>query len=570
MTMVKLELSLYARNLKNVAGAFKGTSDPFAVVTKVANRDSDKPEVLGKTEVIKNSLNPDWTKVFIMDYELGTPIKVAVAIFDEVKKGDNKTMGSAVFDIGELLGARGGTKGKKLRNGGLLHAQVRKSEGSGVFKLQMKGLKLTNTEGFMRKSDPFFELSRRVDAAGAITWDNVVKSDVVKNNLSPEWKEVEVELSLLCGGNQDSPILVKVFDYESGGKHVLMGQFETSVNGLVTAARDGSSFKLMKKNNETGEIVVTTAEVSGVASSAVEDRLSGLSINSSSPSSPTSPPNFVDYIAGGCELNVVVGIDFTGSNGDPRKPGTLHHVDPHSLNDYEKAIKSIVGILSKYDTDKKFPVLGFGAKYNGEVRHCFQCGPTEEAIGVDGVLEAYRSVFKTGLILSSPTDITEVIQTAAARAESSLHAAMEKGCQTYTILLVVTDGAVSDVSATAACIERVHDTPLSIVIVGVGNADFSAMRFLDDLNKPGKRDIVQFVPFNQHSRDPIDLSSTTLREIPDQMVGFFQHHGISPNPARQLKESDIFVEDEGDIDLSLHFEEEDIVVSRGARDISGW
>ena len=49
--MVKLELSLHARKLKNVAGAFKGTSDPFAVVTKVATRSNETPTVLGKTEV---------------------------------------------------------------------------------------------------------------------------------------------------------------------------------------------------------------------------------------------------------------------------------------------------------------------------------------------------------------------------------------------------------------------------------------------------------------------------------------------------------------------------------------
>ena len=36
-----LELSLYARNLKDVAGAFKGTSDPFAVVTKMASNSNE-------------------------------------------------------------------------------------------------------------------------------------------------------------------------------------------------------------------------------------------------------------------------------------------------------------------------------------------------------------------------------------------------------------------------------------------------------------------------------------------------------------------------------------------------
>ena len=36
-------------------------------------------------------------------------------------------------------------------------------------------------------------------------------------------------------------------------------------------------------------------------------------------------PTFVDYLSGGCEILTNVAIDFTGSNGDPRKPGTLHH-----------------------------------------------------------------------------------------------------------------------------------------------------------------------------------------------------------------------------------------------------
>lgn len=261
----------------------------------------------------------------------------------------------------------------------------------------------------------------------------------------------------------------------------------------------------------------------------------------------------------------------SGSNGDPRKAGTLHHLDSNSLNDYEKAIKSILGVLSKYDSDKKFPVYGFGAKYDGVVRHCFQCGPQEEVEGVGGVLDAYRSVFKSGLVMSSPTDITEVIQTAAARAQSSLEAAKKKGRQTYTILLLVTDGAVSDISATATCLEQVHDTPLSIVIVGVGNADFSGMRFLDDLRRPGKRDIVQFVPFNEHSRDAVDLSSTTLHEIPSQLVEYFQKKGIAPLTAITTSEEDIVVEEEDEIDLSLDFEDDKIIVSgSGNKDFSRW
>jgi len=103
--------------------------------------------------------------------------------------------------------------------------------------------------------------------------------------------------------------------------------------------------------------------------------------------------------------------------GDPRVPGTLHYIHPDgSLNDYEKAITAIGSILMKYDTDKKFPVIGFGAKYNGVLHNCFQCGPSAEVSGIGGILEAYRGVFKTALTMSGPTLFQDVIQNAANKA----------------------------------------------------------------------------------------------------------------------------------------------------------
>lgn len=43
------------------------------------------------------------------------------------------------------------------------------------------------------------------------------------------------------------------------------------------------------------------------------------------------------------------------------------------MNSYEQAIWSVVSIIEDYDTDKQFPVLGFGAKIppSGQVSHEF-------------------------------------------------------------------------------------------------------------------------------------------------------------------------------------------------------
>lgn len=75
--------------------------------------------------------------------------------------------------------------------------------------------------------------------------------------------------------------------------------------------------------------------------------------------------------------------------------------------------------------------------------------------------------------------------------------------QQYYILLVLTDGLVTDVADTREPIVRASHLPMSIVIVGMGNADFTDMQILDrdggilqsPRGQPAVRDVVQFVPF---------------------------------------------------------------------------
>jgi hypothetical protein len=122
-----------------------------------------------------------------------------------------------------------------------------------------------------------------------------------------------VELSLLCGGDLDKPVLVTVFDYESDGKHVSIGKFETSVNGMVKSANSTGFSLTGKKGKETGKVIVEKADVTGVAT--VEERMKKMSVSAPVANASTGAPTFVDFVTGGCDLNLCVAIDFTGSNG---------------------------------------------------------------------------------------------------------------------------------------------------------------------------------------------------------------------------------------------------------------
>jgi vacuolar-type H+-ATPase subunit F/Vma7 len=56
--------------------------------------------------------------------------------------------------------------------------------------------------------------------------------------------------------------------------------------------------------------------------------------------------------------------------------------------------------------------------------------------------------------------------------------------QQYQILLIITDGIINDMQKTIDEVVRGADLPLSIVIVGVGEAEFDSMDTLDADTNP--------------------------------------------------------------------------------------
>jgi len=50
------------------------------------------------------------------------------------------------------------------------------------------------------------------------------------------------------------------------------------------------------------------------------------------------------------QMNFTVAIDFTASNGDPRNPQSLHHINPHQMNMYARALHAVGEIVQDYDT----------------------------------------------------------------------------------------------------------------------------------------------------------------------------------------------------------------------------
>ena len=115
----------------------------------------------------------------------------------------------------------------------------------------------------------------------------------------------------------------------------------------------------------------------------------------------------------------------------------------------------------------------------------------------------------------------------------------------YLVLMIITDGVIHDMDETIKLIVRGADLPLSIIIVGVGNEDFSKMEVgkrlgnerqildgdelrLEYDGKKASRDIVQFVALNEmENQSPEAIAKAVLEEIPTQVTEYMEKNGIT-------------------------------------------
>ncbi|EAX03913.1 copine-5 isoform X4 [Pongo pygmaeus] len=544
----KVEITVSCRNLLDKDMFSK--SDPLCVMYTQGMENKQWRE-FGRTEVIDNTLNPDFVRKFIVDYFFEEKQNLRFDLYDVDSKSPDLSkhdfLGQAFCTLGEIVGSpgsrlekpltigafslnsrtgkpmpavsNGGVPGKKC--GTIILSAEELSNCRDVATMQFCANKLDKKD-FFGKSDPFLVFYRSNEDG---TFTICHKTEVMKNTLNPVWQTFSIPVRALCNGDYDRTIKVEVYDWDRDGSHDFIGEFTTSYREL---ARGQSQFniyevvnpkKKMKKKKYVNSGTVT------LLSFAVE-----------------SECTFLDYIKGGTQINFTVAIDFTASNGNPSQSTSLHYMSPYQLNAYALALTAVGEIIQHYDSDKMFPALGFGAKLppDGRVSHEFPLNGNQEnpsCCGIDGILEAYHRSLRT-VQLYGPTNFAPVVTHVARNA-----AAVQDGSQ-YSVLLIITDGVISDMAQTKEAIVNAAKLPMSIIIVGVGQAEFDAMVELDgddvrisSRGKLAERDIVQFVPFRDyvdrtgnHVLSMARLARDVLAEIPDQLVSYMKAQGIRPRP----------------------------------------
>lgn len=124
--------------------------------------------------------------------------------------------------------------------------------------------------------------------------------------------------------------------------------------------------------------------------------------------------------------------------------------------------------------------------------------------------------------MSKPTIMNEIVTKAQKICQD------DKDPNAYYTVLILTDGDIHDYPQTSTNIVYSCRFPLSFIIIGIGNADFTSMERLDSdgiqlKDRDGRiaeRDIVQFVPYNLYKHHPGLLAAKVLEELPEQICGY--------------------------------------------------
>ena len=413
--------------------------------------------------------------------------------------------------LGSIMGSRGQTFKKKLSNGEDIYikgSELKKSSKEIIFDIIIQGNSLVGCKfrySIINKGTDQKPDNKKI-------YDSEVKAG--KKNI-PERNQLnfmrcKIPLMYLKtgGNNNDNIISIEFFD-------IIHKREIGNYQGYFSNIMNSNNFEIFLVNN-----------IKAIINCRVE-----------------SHPTFISYLRSGINIQLTIGIDFTGSNGHYKDPPSLHYLGG-GLNNYESAIRSCGDIVSAYDKEQSFPVFGFGfnfidpylnnfdGKYT-DFNYPINCDIENPAIKyIDGVLMEYRN-FITKIHLSGPTYFSPMINDLIFEVEKEID---EGKLFNYHIIMILTDGMIDDMNETKDSLVAASFLPISVIIIGIGNGDFTKMDVLDadviplydSTGRKADRDLVQFVPYNQFKDNPQLLAEQVLEEIPRQVVEYFQHKGIQP------------------------------------------
>lgn len=506
-----VELHIKCKELDNEDAWMFGETDGQCVLYAVDwNNNRSK---IGETEVCQDHSSPDFETPINVDFTFERRQEMVLVCYDIDDGGANReVVGEVRFELAQIMTQQEtGIELTLTENGspkGKVHiTPVRLGKQTFEYLIDFKLQGVKDLE-FWGKSDPFmtFERPNPINATNpkdVQSWERVYTSEHYDENLNPDFRPFNISSGRLNRGNENAMIRYTIRDHSKSGNHKIIGFGYFSISQVLGGQ---TIFHSQNKDGEpTGTLIFENLQ-----------RVKSYTL--------------ADYLKYGVKLSMVLAIDFTSSNGDPRNPESYHYLNPSGRNRYEQAIMNAGNILKNYDSDNQIPVYGYGfSAPNFGINDISFCCPINGNFdaphfnGYQEILPAYRNLV-SNMVPGNLNKISPIIQRAIGAAQSS----WGRDKSLYNIVLILTSGTIADKDEAKALLNQARALPISIILVAVGDGNMRDMEFLDGDHEVTARDFVSFVDYKKHQHNQAELAQVMLQEIPDQIITFYRKHGIVP------------------------------------------
>ncbi|KAJ5067884.1 copine-8 [Anaeramoeba ignava] len=465
----KLEIFLRIKNLK--------IQKKETIITIKNNKSEEK-----ECENISNQ-NIKWEHRFECEYSFGQiDIYEVRKYFIEDER--RKAFGKLQFSLAEIIYSNGMKLTKPLLN----ENNEDLGESIEIIAREIQNINLSLTLNiFGRKLDP---------KGSYLIFKKPNQKEIFKTETqtqkSPKWKPVIISTNQLCDNNLSKLILVECYKFDS----TFIGNFQFTMENLISQNQVTLPLKIANSQKKTkSEIVIQISE-------------------------KNQEKSFLDFLQK-TMFHLIIGIDFTISNGRANMESSLHHLDKSQPNQYQQIISQIGNVFEYLNKSKKklqIPVFGFGAKFisqNGkEITPDFfplnNNSDNPEIKGIDNVLSQYENSVET-LYFYGPSNFIPIITSTKQITKHKFSS------NDYYVLLIITDGDVIRISEFQKEIESLNNYSLSIVVFGIGDLEFPELEMIDQQDLNG----FTFIPFSKIEKNT-NFAKKVLRKIPKHCIQQFK------------------------------------------------
>lgn len=206
----------------------------------------------GRTEVLQNSLNPQFSTKIKIGYRFEEHQKLKFKIYDIDSHNPvldaHDFLGEADCSLGQIVSAVNFTAPLQLPkskgNGGqvcIRAEEIGNSNEEVEFIFHAQDFKKS---GMFSKPDPFLAIYKD----GSL----VYRSNFIKDDLNPRWPKFVLPIrAIRSKDGQDATLSLQVWNYNGDGSHKMLGEVQATTKEMLSAPK---TFTLSEKDNKVVKI----------------------------------------------------------------------------------------------------------------------------------------------------------------------------------------------------------------------------------------------------------------------------------------------------------------------------